>query len=328
MKRKIIATILFVGVFFPIFINAQEYKATAKLDTNHILIGDYLNIHLEVTAPTGKTVVIPQLNQEIFQQNDLPFDWIQNSKIDTVILASTTVFSQTITITSFDSGSYVFPSIPILSIDSQLLAQTEPLFFEVSTVAVDTTAAFKDIKGNVKIPLSLHEIMLYMKKIAPYLGLAIIIIGITTYLVVRYLNKKAKKKPVIAKPKPKIKPHIIALKALEDLRQKKLWEQGKVKEYYSELTDIIRVYMENRWDVYAMEMVSSEILEELRRIELPETLIEKMESVLTVADLVKFAKWTPLPTDHDITYKNCRSFVEKTIEKQEENNVKTEHKDI
>jgi hypothetical protein len=279
-----------------------------------------LNIHLEVTAPASKPVIILQLNQQILEQNEFPFEWIQNSTIDTVRLDSVIVFHQTITITSFDSGSYIFPSIPILSVDSQIIAQTEPLFFEVSSVAVDTTAAFKDIKGNVRVPLSLHEIILLLKKYTPYLGLAVIAIGLIIYLIIKYVYNKRKKKPLsVEKPKLKIKAHILALKELEKLKHKKLWEQGKIKQYYSELTDILRTYMENRWNIYAMEMVSKEIIDEFKKLQLPDDLIEKMQSTFTLADLVKFAKWNPLPSDHDIAFKNSLSFVEETAEKPQDN---------
>ena len=326
MKQKIIITFLFVSMVFISLLNGQDYKATTKLDTNHILIGDYLNIHLEVTAPLGKMIIIPQLSQQLLEQNETPFDWIQNSKVDTSQLASEVIFHQTITITAFDSGIYIFPSIPILSVDSQLLAQTEPLLFKVSTVAVDTTMAFRDIKGNVKTFLSLHEIFLYLKKYTPYILLAAIIIGVVIYFIIRYLKRTRKTPPTIVKPK--IKPHITALKALEKLRHKKLWEQGRIKEYYSELTDIIRIYMENKWDIYAMEMVSTEIIEELRKMELSEELIDKMQSTFTVADLVKFAKWNPLPSEHDIAFKNIFSFVHETAEKPQENSIKNESKII
>ncbi|MCL2290123.1 MAG: hypothetical protein FWC34_05375, partial [Bacteroidetes bacterium] len=140
-----------VSIWLCVFASAQEYSAKARLDSAHILIGDHLNVYLEVTAPKGKPVFILQLSDELLQEVEAPFDWIANSKIDTIINSDHYILKQTITITAFDSGSYAFPAIPVFGMDSQIVAQTNPLFFEVSTIAVDTTAAIKDIKNIAKV---------------------------------------------------------------------------------------------------------------------------------------------------------------------------------
>jgi hypothetical protein len=295
--------------------SAQEYTAKAKLDSAHILIGDYLNVNLEVTAPKGKPVIIPQLNAKLLEEAEAPFDWIANSKFDTVLNNDYYTLKQTITITAFDSGSYVFPAIPVFDIDSQIVAQTNPLFFEVATIAVDTTAAIKDIKDISKIYFGFHELWMYVKKYSLFILVGLLVIGLIIYAVWRYLKKKRDQKPLpVVKPKPKIKPHITALKELEKLRQKKLWEQGKTKEYYSELIDIVRIYIDDQWEIGAMEMVTSEIMDALKNTEIHEEVLKKLYQACTIADLVKFAKYTPLPTDHDIAFKECREFVERTAE--------------
>ena len=308
-------TLFLLSFWLCAFATAQEYSAKAKLDSAHILIGDYLNVHLEVTAPKGKTVYIPQLNEKLLEEIKAPFEWIANSKFDTLFNDNQYTLKQTITITAFDSGSYAFPSIPVLDMDSQVVAQTNPLFFEVSTVAVDTTAAIKDIKGISKLPFTLHEFWLYAKKYALFILAGMLIIGLIVYAIWRYIVKHRAQKPLpVVKPKPKIKPHITALKELEKLRQKKLWEQGRTKEYYSELIDIVRIYIDDQWDIGAMEMVTSEIMEALKVTEIHEEVLKRFHQACTIADLVKFAKYTPLPTDHDLAFKECREFVERTAE--------------
>jgi len=294
------------------FASAQEFSAKAKLDSAQILIGDHLNIRLEVTAPKGKPVFIPQLNNKILKEAEAPFDWIANSKIDTIVNNDHYIFRQTVTITAFDSGSYVFPAIPVF-VDSLIVAQTNPLFFEVSTIAVDTTAAIRDIKGVAKVPFSFHELWMYVKEYALFILVGWLIIGLIIYVIWRYIKKRQAQKPQpVVKPKPKIKPHITALKELEKLRQKKLWEQGRTKEYYSELVDIVRKYIDDQWDIGAMEMVSSEILDALKTTEIHEEVLKKLRQAFSVSDLVKFAKYTPLPTDHDMAFKDCKEFVERT----------------
>jgi len=306
-------TLFILSFWLCTFAVAQEYSAKAKLDSAHILIGDYLNVHLEITAPKGKSVFIPQLNEKLLEEIEAPFEWITNSKFDTVFNDNQYILKQTITITAFDTGNFAFPAIPVLNTDSQIVAQTNPLFFEVSTVSVDTTAAIKDIKGISRIPFTLHEFWLYVKKYALFILAGMLVTGLIVYIIWRYIKKKYAQKPVaVVKPKPKIKPHIIALKELEKLRQKKLWEQGRTKEYYSELIDIMRIYIDDQWDIGAMEMTTSEIMEALKITEIHEEVLKRFHQACTIADLVKFAKYTPLPTDHDMAFKECKEFVERT----------------
>ena len=307
-----------VTIFFLIICalaTAQEYSAKAKLDSAHILIGDYLNVRLEVTAPKGKPVFIPVLTDKILQDADVPFDWIANSDVDTIVNNDYYVLKQTITITAFDSGSYVFPAIPVFDADSQLVAHTNPLHFEVTTVSVDTTAAFKDIKNISKINFTFHEMWMYVKKYSLFMLVGLLVIGLIFYAVWRYMKNKQTQKPLpLEKPKPKIKPHITALKELEKLRQKKLCEQGKIKEYYTELTDIIRIYIDGQWNIGAMEMVTTEIMEALKVTDIHEEVLKRIHQAFSIADLVKFAKYSPLPTDHDLAFRNCKEFVERTAE--------------
>lgn len=317
MKQKFIV-VLFLLSAIPYFAMGQTSKATAKLDSTKILIGDYLKVHLEIATPKGTSIIFPKINAQTFEEIETPFDWIENSKIDTLLTQDLQIFKQTITITAFDSGHYIIPSIPIFTVDSQLLAESNLLEFTVTTIAVDTTAAYKDIKGNLTTPLSLHEIWLYFKKYGFLILILTALTGMIIYMIIKYYSKRKKKSVVqTVKQAPKIKPHITALKALENLRKKKLWEQGKVKEYYSELTEIIRIYLEDRWEVYAMEMVSSEILDALRSLEINEQDLDQLNKLFSISDLVKFAKWDPLPTDHDMAFKSAKEFIEKTGQTKE-----------
>lgn len=322
MKQKFIVVII-LFILFPFLANGQAFKATAKLDSTNILIGDYLKVHLEVVTPKGTSIIFPQINSKVIEEAQYPFDWIESSKIDTTLTSSEQIFKQTVTITAFDSGYYVFPSLPILALDSTLLAETNPLSFSVTTIPVDTTAAYKDIKGNLTTPLSLHEIWLYIKKYGLLIFVIWSIIAAIIYSILKYgKRKKGKNDGAKSKVAHKVKPHITALKALEHLKKKKLWEQGKVKEYYSELTEIIRIYLEGRWGIYAMEMVSSDIIDALRKIDVIEGDIDPLVKMFSISDLVKFAKWDPLPTDHDMAFKSAKEFIEKTAETNDLNDNK------
>ena len=111
---------------------------------------------------------------------------------------------------------------------------------------------------------------------------------------------------------PKEAAHLIALRALENLKEKKLWQQNEYKAYYSELTEILRTYLFNRWEISAMEMVSDEILQALRPYLTDPTLLEKLQKTLQTADGVKFAKATPLPDENMQSYQWIYELVEAT----------------
>jgi len=163
-----------------------------------------------------------------------------------------------------------------------------------------------DIKTIVKVPLTFKEILPYL--LLGLLGIAIIIL--VTSLIIIHIRKK-KQPNFFLQTKPKGKPEEIALKALEELRMKSLWQNGKVKQYYSELSTIVRVYIEDRYGINAMEMVSDEILEAVA-IEVTTDIFHKLRDLLQISDLVKFAKWSPLPDDHDRCFKEAVDFVRLT----------------
>jgi hypothetical protein len=124
------------------------------------------------------------------------------------------------------------------------------------------------------------------------------------------------KKDILADVKVVIPPHREALTALRVLEEKKLWQQGLVKEYYSEVTEIVRRFFERRWNIIALEMTTDEILVQIKHV--PEALIvwKKMGSFFLTADLVKFAKYQPAPAEHEqemhSAYEIVRSMMPKT----------------
>jgi hypothetical protein len=183
---------------------------------------------------------------------------------------------------------------------------TDPTGLIVSTIPVDTTLAIKPINGPVSAPYTFREILPWLLT-----GIGLIIIILVLIYFIKY-RKKEQKLPWV-KPKPKLPAHIQALNDLEKLRLKRLWQSGKVKEYYTELTGILRIYIENRFGINAMELVSSEIIDSLKKINLDSSLINSLNLVLKDADMVKFAKANPLPSYNDKNHKVAEDFVKTTI---------------
>ena len=187
MKYKLLIFWILLAIT-PFKALAQNYNATAHIDSTKILIGDQLNVKLTITAPEAANIIIPQLNAKSL--DTLGIDWISNSAIDTTKENGISTYHQSITITAFDSGYYAFPPIEIRSVDSQVLTSTQPLYFEVQTIQVDTTAAFRDIKQPAKE-------MLTFKEVLPYLLLALaaaLVIALALFLFKKFYHKKSPKK--------------------------------------------------------------------------------------------------------------------------------------
>jgi hypothetical protein len=289
-------------------VQAQQAVANVQMDTTKVLIGQQVMLKLQLQVPSGTYVAWPSFKDSIPTSLGL----IEAFKIDTSFSADKkeTFLTQKLRVTSFDTGAHIILPISFYQRTKKgdtmgLLATTREMFYSVMTVPVDTTKAIRDIKGSMGIPLTFKEILPWL-----LLGLAVLAI---LFGFVYYLRRKMKHKPfVILPPKPGIPPHVTALEELEKLRKAQLWQSGRVKEYYTSLTDILRTYMEHRFNFNAMEMTTSEIIEHLLTDAAAYSNILSLKEVLEMADLVKFAKLTPLPDRHDFCLNQGISFVSNT----------------
>ncbi|MEI8007336.1 MAG: hypothetical protein WCI48_14115 [Bacteroidota bacterium] len=288
---------------------SQDVKATAKLDTGAMLIGDQVRMKLKFEAPSGTQVIWPVFNDTILGNIIV----IGRSKIDSSFSKDrkSLTLTQEVRLTSFDSGFYTIPQIPfryrILPDTSVRIASSGLSMLMVHTMKVDTTNVIKPIKGPLRVPVTFLEVL-------PYILIALAVIALII-LLVWYRKKRKKHEPLIQiRPKVRLQPHEKALQELEKLRTKKLWQEGKVKEYHSELTDILRIYIETGFGVPAMESTTYEIIQKLRQDNVfAKALIEKLDRLLQNADMVKFAKMVPLPQDNETALNAGIEFVNQTV---------------
>ncbi len=293
---------------------AQQSAASARMDTTKLLIGQQVYLKLELRIPSGTVVSWPNLKDTI----PTSLDMVEAFKIDTSYSADKkeTILSQKLRVTSFDTGIHVVAPIPFYQRTKKgdtmgLLASTQEFFYSVMTVPVDTTRAIRDIKGTMGIPFTFKELL-------PYIGLGILLLAVVFGLIY-YIRRRRKNKPfIILPPKPGLPPHVIALEDLEKLRKAQLWQSGRVKEYYTGLTDILRTYMEGRFGFNAMEMTTFEIMQHLHSDIKASGITDKLREVLELADLVKFAKENPLPDRHDYSLNLGVAFVNTTQLAQKE----------
>ncbi len=316
MRYKTIIFVILLLMYFNGGIFAQTFVAKATLDTNSILIGDQINLNIEFSSSKNNIVIWPLFNDTITNEIEI----IGKSEIDTIITEQQDLITlkQILKITSFDSGYYEIPPVKFIYREKNDTATynvfTAPLFLNVLTIPVDTTKAMMPIKGPISAPYTLREAVPWI-----LIGVGVLLIGLFLFY---YFRKRKKKEPLFKlKPKPKIPPHVIALNALEKLRINKLWQSGKIKEYHTEITDIIRVYIHDRFGIDAMEMTTNEILESFNKKseKVDDRLKNKLKQTLMLADLVKFAKEKPLPLENDKSLNNSIDFVKETIRKIENN---------
>jgi hypothetical protein len=281
----------------------QRLKATARVDTTRMLIGDQVNLWLELDQPSGMNVPFPLFRDSLAGKLEI----LSASPVDTLTRNGNSLkLRQRVLLTSFDTGFFVIPGFTFKAPDNLDSSRTEALGIEVMGIPIDTTKGITDIKLPYEVPVTFSEVL-------PYLIVGLLIASIIV-LYIRYLRKKRQisKEPV----KPEIPPvpaHIWALGELDELMREKLWQQGKTKLYYSRLTDILRRYIELRFSRPAMEQTTDEIMADFRGNGLiPGTMQLELQNLLQLADLVKFAKASPDADENDSSQKSAYDFILRT----------------
>lgn len=280
----------------------------AKIGADSIRLGSQTVIDFSITTTQDYFWQWPLFDEKITEKVEV----VRQTGIDTTSQQNSDLLllKKQIVITSFDTGYYAIPPFVFRykpdGDTSWSTVETEAFLLYVSGLDVDANAPIRDIKEPIGAPLTLMEIL-------PWLLLTILIVASILYY--RHYLKKRRARALLAhKPaKPKIPPHTLAMDALDQLRQKKLWQSGRIKEYHTEITDILRHYLEGRFDIMAVEMTTSEIREITFARPLPSQAREKLLIIFERADLVKFAKSMPLPAEHEESFMLAVDFVRSTI---------------
>ncbi len=321
-----VLTLLLVAAMLPQKASAQDFVINAKLDSTNILIGHQVKLSLEVTQMTHEKILFPVIEEKLADMVEV----VEKSVIDTLkSKGKNRVLRQEIIITSFDSGGYAIPPFRFLvhkdgRVDTH---ESNSLFLNVHTIKVDTANAIADIKMPIDTPFTFKE---FWHRFSLYFYGGILLIILIVVAIIMYKRHK-ENKPVIKIPRKVIPAEVTAQKQLNELKEKKLWQQGKVKPYYSELTGILRVYIEKRFSVPAMEQTSDEILTAMSGAgRTDDHTLELLRQIFSLSDLAKFAKQQPLPNENDLSMSNANLFVSKTKpevvaaeQKQETENVES-----
>lgn len=292
--------LLFLG-FLSLSIFAQEVKVS--LDTNAILIGEQVKVNIDYRLPSDQQGYFPFMPDSLGPNLEI----VEKSNIDTSFNNGITRFYQELKITAFDSGYFVLPAFSFgykSELDSAIqIIVSDPHLINVFSVTADTTQPIKAIVGPLSEPYILMEFL-------PWI-LFVLALGALIFTAF-YFYRKKQKRPLFKKEEPKLPAHEKALDDMALLRLKKLWQGGEVKTYYSELTEIIRIYIEDRFAVAAIEMTTHEIVDGLTAHSVNDEVMQKLTGSLELADLVKFAKANPTALENDTCLNYGMDFVNET----------------
>lgn len=305
MSRKIKLFALLV-VMACTKVMAQDITVTARIDSVHLMIGEQAVFDLEVQLKANQKAQIPLFTDTIMGGIDI----VDNYPIDTVFSANKErmTLKKSYLITSFAPKMYIIPPITV-DVDGKEY-KSSPISLKVET--------FPDIdKADPDDYFATKEIMkppfVWKDFLVAFLCfiLAFPLGGLLYYLSMRLFDNK----PIIRRVKLEVKrpAHEEALTELEEIKKSKSWQSSTPKEYYTELTDVLRAYMKSRFHFNATEMTSSEIITELQKINDQEE-IKHLQELFATADLVKFAKLIP----HQGEYSNNLSKVEEYINNTKE----------
>jgi len=290
--------IVVILLLFVVTANAQLVQLNLSFVKDTINIGEQTTLRLEI------------INQKHVALQAFPLKDSLNKEIEIIdSLASSKPDSNTLSlhVTSFKSGQYVLPRIPLVFKyeNTTDTIYSPELLLTVLSPPIDNQAEIKDIKPNLTLPFRLKEIFSEAGNVFWIIPVLLII----AYFIYRFLRKKKE----IKLSEPALPPHIIALQDLDKLKEEKLWQKGEIKEFYSRLSDIMRIYLENRYQIPAMEYVSSETMQSFNKILQQEDMLSEMlEGILLTSDIVKFAKGDPLPAENQGNLDNAYLFIGQT----------------
>lgn len=274
---------LVVALFLSLCTLAGFAQVTSTVDSTQIKIGSAFNLTIKAIANEGSKVVFPN------QQNIGPFEVLEQSKTDTVSNGNNIELTKKYTLTQFDEGEYVVPRLSVY-IDGKN-HQTNLFNIKVNNVAVDTLKQpMYDIKAQIGGETDTDKLWKYFFGI-----LFSIIAGVAAYFIVKRIqDKNLTEEDLYKTPLEKV------TKKLQLLDSKRLVLNGDVKSYYSEMTDVIRDYIEEVFEIPAKESTTSEVIQMLfqtiktKKIQLSKESVNDLKRVLQTADLVKFAKSEPM----------------------------------
>jgi len=281
---------------------AGNFSVYGKIQPSKIVIGDQAKLTFELTQDKDDKISCPLFVDTIIGGVDL----VEALRPDTATLADGRIkIELNYMVTAFDSGFYFIPAQKFaLGYDS---VSSKPLGLVVDQVQVEAESDIKPIKDVMDAPFSWSEFFYW----AGIILVILVVIAAVIYILLKYVFKK-KVTIIPVKQEPVIPPHILALQRLEAIKEEKSWQKD-IKGFYTQVTDVIREYIDSQFSINAMELTTDQILELTKKNKDFEQVRALLKEMLELSDLVKFAKFVPLEDDNNRSMLNAFAFVEKTM---------------
>ncbi len=306
MNRALISVLAMLNL--TLALQAQEIKVSSAPDTSVILIGDQTRFTVTAKVPAGFSAELSRVADTLAGRIVI----LRRDPRDTVLASDGSLtLTDRYLITAFDSGSYTIPPFyaEVAKGDSLIRFYSDYSFLDVLRPDVtpsDTTDVIFDIIPPRSAPVTFAELL-------PWLVI-VLITAVIVYLLARFLPRNPLRRFVKPQPPP-VPAHITAMKELQTLRNEELWQKGEIKEYYSRLSDILRRYIDNRFGISSPELTTDETVRMLHRAAVTTTgQMTLVKEVLSLSDMVKFAKYIPEDVVNESMLENAVRFVEETRE--------------
>lgn len=300
MKHIVITAVMFLATAATGWGGNVTFRA--KLDSATLLMGKTTALHLEITQDKNARGFFTNEQADTLSA---AIEIAERPAADTVDLGNNRIqINRDLIIQCFDSGNWVIK--PIAYVVNGDTAYCNQVAIKVMPVDVSKLKDIHDIKPVEEVPFSLTD---WLPDYWWLWLLALLLIGGGIWAYFKYFKKGINPLKSVKKRLP---PYDEAMANLQCLKAAQLWQQGQEKEYFTGLTDILRVYIDRRFGVNAVEMTSSQIIDTLKHNNETKAVNEQLEMILEVADIVKFANARPLADDNEVAYQRAVNFVEAT----------------
>jgi len=294
---------------------------SAQIDSATIKLGDQTKLHLHAVAPQGEQVGFPVYSEQIAEDLEIvsvgPIDTVQNDN-------GQITYSQDYLITSFKDSLFYIAPLPFTH-GSDTIFTNDLSLNVIQPFTIDTTQnTLADIKPIYAPKFWWWGLIRWI-----LLGLGIAGLGVGAYFLYRKYRQMKAAASLNEEEKELLRPaHEVALEKLDQIKAEKIWQQGLAKEYYTQVTDVLREYISRQFGISSQEQTSNEILSDIRPL-LAERkdLFAHLKQLLQLADLVKFAKWNAMPDENEISLLNAYEFVNETTPAEEPQEIPNEKTD-
>ena len=304
--RKFIIILLLV----PSLIFSQDAKFEIKSSKNNLKVGEPTELQLKLIVSANRLIDSVNFelseigdtmgnNWELWDKENLKKSSEQGEDGNYLI-----TYTQKYTIANFDTGQFVFP--PCIAVYDSNKIFSNSIVFTIKLEEIDEKNFIKNIKPIKEVSIYWYEYVFFFLKNYGW----IIIITLLLITLILYFLKKFNKKSIDKKNEPQIAIEIKLLEKLVEIENKKYWENGLFKKYYSELSNVLWKFLEYRYQIKTFEKTSGEILDSLKWSNIPINYLKSIERFFTISDGVKFAKYKPLEKDNVTAIQTIRNLID------------------